>query len=425
MRHFPALRGALLILLLTVAFRPGARGQTQTGPSTSFSANAPAGGDTTNSSDVGAGIFGTLPFKLTFNVRGGYDDNVTTSNQFKEGSPFTNTGVAANYDFGDSRTRLSLQVGAGFTYYYDDIHVPGVSSHQYDIDTSLKLAVTHKASARLTLSMDAYVAYLSEPDFTIAQGINSRAGNYFFTQDKFTANYLWSPRFATATSYTLGALHYDDDIVGSFENRWENTFGNEFRFLLAPTTTLVAEYRFELVTYQNASLNSQTHFALAGFDHSFDPRLTVSVRGGAEFRDYESDGNTTGPYFEGTLNYSVAKQTTVSWTNRYGIEEPDALLSQGRNTFRTGISAKHDFTPKISATLGVYYEHDDYQPFTQSGFTIPGFTEQDADVAFSVRYSITRYFALEAGYNYTDVWSDIASREYTRNRYWGGLSVTF
>ena len=57
----------------------------------------------------------------------------------------------------------------------------------------------------------------------------------------FTANYLWSPRFATATSYTLGALHYDDDVIGTFENRWDNTFGNEFRFLLAPTTTLVAD----------------------------------------------------------------------------------------------------------------------------------------------------------------------------------------
>jgi hypothetical protein len=424
MRNFSALAGALFILSVLITPR-SAWAQSQTGASTSFSPNATPALITTNSSDVGAGIFGTLPFKLTANVRTGYDDNVATSNQFKQGSWFTNNGLAATYNFGDSRTSMSLEAGFGFTYYFEDVHVPGVSSPQYDIDTSLKLALSHKASARLTLNLDARISYESEPDFTIAQGINSRAGNYFFTQDKFTANYLWSPRFATATSYTLGALHYDDDIVGSFENRWENTFGNEFRFLLAPTSTLVAEYRFEVISYQEASQNSQTHFALAGFDHSFDPRLTVSVRGGAEFRDYESDGSTTGPYFEGTLNYSVAKRTMISWTNRYGIEEADALLSQGRNTFRTGLSARHEFTPKISATLGVNYEHDDYQSLTQSGFTIPGFTEQVADVAFSVRYSVTRYFALEAGYNYTDVWSDIPSREYTRNRVWGGMSVTF
>jgi hypothetical protein len=187
----------------------------------------------------------------------------------------------------------------------------------------------------------------------------------------------------------------------------------------------VAEYRFELVTYEDANRDSQTHYLLAGFDHTFDPRLTASLRGGAQFRDYDAGGSKTGPYFEGTINYAVGKTTSVSWTTRYGIEEPDVALSQERNAFRTGLSAKHDFTPKISATLGVYYEHDDYQSFTQPGFSTPGFTEQDADIALSVRYSFTRYFALEAGYNYTDVWSDVAAREYTRNRFWGGVSVTF
>ncbi len=170
MRNFSALRGALLILAVSFASY-SVRAQTQTGPSTSFSANAPAGTDVGNSSDLGAGIFGTLPFKLTANVRGGYDDNVTTSNQFKQGSWFTNTGLAATYDFGDARTRINLQAGVGFTYFFEDIHgVGGISSRQYDIDTSLKLALSHKASARLTLNLDAYIAYETEPDFTIAQG---------------------------------------------------------------------------------------------------------------------------------------------------------------------------------------------------------------------------------------------------------------
>ena len=118
-----------------------------------------------------------------------------------------------------------------------------------------------------------------------------------------------------------------------------------------------------MVTYEDINRDSRTHFALAGFYHNFDPRLSVSLRGGAEFRDYESDGSKTGPYFEGTLTYAVAKQTSISWTSRYGIEEPDVVLSQERNTFRTGVLAKHDFTPKISATLGANYEHDDYQSF--------------------------------------------------------------
>lgn len=431
MTNFTVRRGAVLTLLavLLSSATPMLRGQeavssTSSNLDTTTTTIQSAGG--TKTTDLGTGIFSPLPFKVSFNVRGGYDDNVTTSNQFKQGSPFTNASVALTYDFGDPRTQLSLETGAGFTYYWDNISVPGVSEKDYDISTYLKLLVSHKVSPRLTLSMNDYLSYQTEPDFTIAQGLNRRGGNYFFTQDKFTANFEWAPRFATATSYTLGVLHYDDDNVGVFENHWENTFGNEFRFMLAPTTTLVAEYRFEIVTYDSIPRNSTTNFALGGFDHTFNPEVNVSVRGGVEFRSYEEGGDRTSPYFEGTLNYNVGKQTTLSWINRYAIEEPDTLLNQSRETFRTGIAAKHDFTAKISGTLGVYYEHDDYQSLdTPGGVVSTGFTEQSIDLALGLRYAITRYLGVEVGYNYTDVISDQALREYTRNRYWGGFNLTF
>ena len=427
MTMFSALRAGLLTLFAAAFLLTTAQAQTlasSSGSGSSFSPNA-APGET--GGDAGAGIFGTLPFKLSFSVRGGYDDNVSTSNQFKQGSPFTETGLTAIYDFGDSRTHLNLQVGAAFTYYYDNIHSLGLTSNQYDIDTSVRLNVTHKISPRMTLTSDVFIGYLSEPDFSIAQGVNYRSGNYFFTQDKFTLNYLWAPRFSTATSYTLGGIRYDESSIGFYSNRVENTFGNEFRFLLAPTTTVVGEYRFQLISYQDIDRDSRTHYLLGGFDHTFDPRLTLSLRGGAEFRNYDPDDITkTGPYFESTLNYAVAKQTTVSWTARYGLEESDLIDVQDRTTFRTGLTAKHDFTPKISGSVGAYYEHDDYHSVSHGGVILsPSFTEQSADVSLNVRYAFTRYFWVEAGYDHSDVWSDFAAREYTRNRFWGGLSVTF
>jgi hypothetical protein len=315
----------------------------------------------------------------------------------------------------------------GGTYYWENISVPGSNINDYDIQTFLKFSLNYKASPRLTLSMADYVAYQTEPDFSYAQGLNRRGGNYFYTQDKFTANYLWAPRFATATSYTLVALHYDNYNPGFYEDRWENTFGNEFRFLLSPTSTLVAEYRFQIVTYEYVSRDSNTHFALGGFDHSFNPLFNISFRGGAQFREYNGNfgGNRTSPYFEGTLNYSVAKQTTVSWVNRYSIEEPDVLISQSRETFRTGLAIKHDLTQRLAGTLGAYYENDNYQSLTNGSVSTPSFTEQSFDLAITLRYAITRYLGIQVGYNFTDVWSDQSFRDYTRNRVWGGLNATF
>ena len=306
MRKFIAPRGALLILgsSLVLAYPGFLRAQVAVSAKPSLTFAAVSATETRESvppEDLGTGIFSPFPFKISFNIRGGYDDNITTSKIFKQGSPFTNAGVTLNYDFGDARTQLALEAGAAFTYYWDNIRVPGVTLNDYDINSYIRLSATHKATPRLTLSMVDYLTYQTEPDFSIAQGTNRRGGNYFFTQDKFTANYLWAPRFATATSYTLGALRYDASSVGFFEDRWENTFGNEFRFLLAPTSALVAEYRFQVVTYEHLNRDSNNHFILVGFDHNFDPRLMVSLRGGAQIREYDQGGSRTGPYVESTL----------------------------------------------------------------------------------------------------------------------------
>jgi len=58
-------------------------------------------------------------------------------------------------------------------------------------------------------------------------------------------------------------------------------------------------------------------------------------------------------------------------------------------------------------------------------FIAAGFTEESVDVALSVRYAVTRIFGIEAGYNHTEVISDIALREYSRDRVFAGLNLAF
>ena len=434
MREFKGYKGAFLLFAAAVFCLAGRVAYADGEPVAMSSTDSKVDMSSTDSKvapttgDLGTGNFSRFPFHVSVSVRGGYDDNITTSSIDRQESWFTNAGVAVTYDFGSPRTQLSLQTGGGFTYYWDNIRNVGINNNDnFDFNAYISLSVVHKLSPRLTLTSTDYVTYQTEPDFTLALGLNRRSGNFFYTQDKFTATYLWTPRFSTATSYTFGAIHYDDSSIGFFEDRFENTFGNEFRFLLWPTTTLVAEYRFQLVNYdKDINRDSMTHFALGGFDHTFNSRFSASFRGGAEFRDYEAGtDDRSSPYFEGTLNYAVGKNTSVAWTNRYAIEEPDVLLNPSRTTFRTGLRAKHDFTARISANVGVYYEHDDYDSVNTLTVVSPSFTEEAFDAAVSLRFAVTRYLGIEAGYNHTEVTSDIFLREYSRNRYWGGLNVIF
>jgi hypothetical protein len=382
--------------------------------------------------DLGTGKFETFPFHVSVSVRGGYDDNVNLTSVDEQGSPFASVQLGLAYNFGSPRTAMRLTAGAGFTYYFDDVN-NGSDGDNFDVNGFIAFAITHRATPRLTLAADMYATYQSRPgidtfDFrNISFGRQSQ--NYFFTVNKFSLGYAWSPKFSTVTSYTFGYTDYDDETLSFFEDRFEHTFGNEFRFLVAPTTTLIAEYRFGIVDYvDNDSRDSTSHFLLAGIDHSFSPRFNLSARAGAEFRTYDqsspfgADDEPVSPYVEFTLNYAVAQNTALSWTNRYGITESNIPELRNSVSYRTALSLRHAFTPRIAAGLNVAYQHDDYDPDNIT----PGFTEDSFDVNVWARYSINRNWAFDLGYNHTEVVSEEALfREYTRNRVYGGVTFTF
>ena len=378
--------------------------------------------DATNmgATTAGTGNFARTPFRVSIGVREGYDDNVYTTTNNTVGSFFTNGSVTFDYKFGNARTQFDLQAIGGLTYYY---HRP--FGQDYDLNTGLTVSFSHQATPRLGFGANAYLSYQSEPDFNAGIGLNRRSGNYFYTSDRFSVSYNWTPRFSTLTSYTLGVLQYENDFIASFEDRFEHTFGNEFRFLVLPTTTLVGEYRYEIIDFDTAPNDSMTHFLLAGVNHSFSPRFNVSLRAGVEFREFDNFGSHTSPYGEATLNYSLGPRTTISWVNWYGLDQPDIPGASTRTTFRTGINTSYAFSPRITGTLGAFYQHDDNEELRTASFFVPGFDEDTLDIAVGVRYEINQTFAALAGYSHTEVFSDITLREYARNRYYLGLNATF
>ena len=377
-------------------------------------------------SELRLGKFSPLPFQLSATLREGFDDNVDTASAGGEQSSwFTNAGAELAYAFGSPRAQLNLSTGGAITYYNERVGV-----QNYDIDLHARFKLNLQVTPRLALTLNLHAAYLTEPEISFGIGFTRRSGNYFFSDDTGTLIYLWAPRFSTATSYTVVAINYDDAAIGMFEDQIQNTFANEFRFLLTPTTTISTDYRFQMVSFAHTPRDSTTHFFLGGIDHTFSPRFNISLRGGEEFRSYQADGDKSGPYFEGTLNYAIGKRTTVSWNNSYGIEDSSVMANAVRTTFRSGLQVTQQLTPKITATLGFNYEHDENDAVTEQffGFTFtisPAFAENDLALTFNLRYAITPHLGIDLGYDRSQVISDISVREYSRNRAYGGLNFTF
>ena len=205
----------------------------------------------------------------------------------------------------------------------------------------------------------------------------------------------------------------------------EHTFGEQFRYLLWPTTAGIAEYRFGIIDYESAPFDSTTHFLLAGLDHTFTKRLNASLRGGVELRNSESTGFQPGPYFESTVTYILRHNGSVIWTNSYSIEESDMPGASSRPSFRTGLTLNYGFTRRVSASLALFYVHGGNQ---NGGGVSPGSSsssEDTIDIGPSVRYLINRSLSANAGYHYTQVESGSAFGSYSRNNYFAGLNLNF
>lgn len=437
----------------TPGFIPGETPAPAPNPAATTTAAATPADQSAEGGLFGIGKFSRLPFHLLVSARGGYDDNVTTSGALGNASAFIGPSGEINYKFGDPRTTVNLKFNAGIVYYLDRslgptptpppfaTPAPTPSLQDYDSNISLGLTLLHKASARLTLGAVAYLAYQTEPDFSANVGTNRRSGNYLHTTDKIHADYQWKPRFSTSTSYDLFLVRYDESAFSAFLDRSEHILGNQFLFLLWPQTTLVAEVRLQIVTYDQGSStfsrsDSTTELLLGGVQHKFSPRFGISLRGGVELRSFESGGERTEPYFESSLNYALGERTTLGWTNRYSLEEPGVVGSRSLSTYRTGLQARHGFTSRISGTIGAYYVHDDYAegprpppivtPFgTFRPPAAPAFTEDTLDITLQVRFEINRTFSADVGYSHTEVTSDQALRDYSRNRFYGGINFSF
>ncbi|MBV9672504.1 MAG: outer membrane beta-barrel protein [Verrucomicrobia bacterium] len=405
----------LLLALLVPTQHLSAQNSVLTNPGT-VSLFRPFGG-------LNEGAFTNLPFNLSLTGLIGYDDNVLTSHSDRVGSGYDSAGLVIQSHIGAERTRLDVSGNAGFNYYWER---PGTK-----IDPNLYLSVnfTHQFTPRLILGVTSYSAYQGQADVTVGASSAVNNGNYFYTSNALTLGYQWTPRFSTTTSYTLNAIHYEQSAPGNNQNRLENYFDQQFRYLVLPTITGVLEYRFGYVSYDVSAADSYSNFILGGADLTLNPRSSLTLRGGMEIRTLLggqegsvvlNSGNVLYPYFESNLVYQLRTASTIGWYNRFGLEASDLATFSGtayKQVYRTGLRLNQSFSLKLTGEAGVYYSYNQYKQ--------PSFEEQELDLNGSLAYKFTRSLSANVGYTFTRIFSQMTERDYYRNRVYLGLSFAF
>ncbi len=391
---------------------------------------------------IDTGVVEELPFKATVSVRGGYDSNPLTRSgealRFSDtgqvvrnpetGEPlfvdeveeswFTTAYLIFSKEFRTTRSLLNLAFTAGITQYWD------LSQDEWDPLLKLELDYRYALSPKLELTANAYVSYQSEPDFFNENNatLNGRRnGNYFYSNARLSASYRWTPKFSTVTSYNFVAVNYEETAVGNVEDRYENIFSQEFRYLILPNTTLTAQYRFNYTTYDsNTGRDTTNHIVAAGLSQQFTPRLSASFRAGAQFQNSDDGTERTSPYGEGTVSYAYSPDSQLSMFLRYGLENSSRLTADTSNeTFRIGMRVNHRFTGKLLGNANVYYQNSEISndPFSR--------TEDTFNAGVGLTYFLTNNFFVDANYTFSMIDSDQLFSSYDRHRASIGLGAEF
>ena len=360
-----------------------------------------------------------LPFTVTLATGVGYDSNSGVNSLTENDSVYYQAGVSVAYSSALS-DQTRVRVGGHFsTIHYAD-QAPGLEDTYYN--SRVTLDFSHAVSPRLKIGNNFYLSYEIEPDYQVGASTVRRTDQYLYGYNNFSVAYAWSQRLSSVTNYIVSGVSYDD---GAFDlnDRLSHTFGHQFKYALNRRTAATAEYRFSFTNFdQSAFGDTDSHYFLAGVDHSFSPQLAGSIRAGAQLIDYDRGGDRTRPYVEGALNYRAGEDTSFRAYTRLGIENSELLGYEDRYSWRTGLSANHMLTARLSAHGGIHYVHNEFE---ESIFGLADFSEDLVALNIGLGYQILTNVSLTADYSFVNISSDVPSREYDRNRVSVGLQATF
>ncbi len=379
----------------------------------------------TSGADIGEGRFERSRFRYSLGVYEGFDTNVYLTQNDEVASLYTMIAAGIGYSFGSSRLKLDASLSAGLTFYYE-----GFDAQDSLFPTvQLNLAATYAATPRMSLSFSTLTAYMSQPNYVIPGAPVGNDGDYIVSSSSFGVNYLWLPKFATETTYSPVFYVFTDPYWQDQQGRIEQTLGQQFIYLWKPTTSLVAEYRANTRNYFVADdLDSFGNIVLLGANHTFNPRSTMSVRGGVEQRinqnpDGGGDDFYLGPFGELNFNYAIGARTVVGLGARYGTQASGLANINQTQQFQLNFNLAHQLTSRISADVFFNYQNNYYD---QPGI-IPDYSTNVYDVGFNLNYRINRAWTLTAGYRYSGLLSgdDFSQNSYNRNIVFVGTEVDF
>lgn len=383
-------------------------------------------------------------WSLSATVRGFYDDNITTSpDRLKERSFGVQVSPSVSLNLPLEQTFISL----GYTYslmWYENREPKNIDqSHIFNGQ------LTHQFSPRHTLNVkDTFIVSsepsVVEPDIQTSplRTEGSIKRNIGIIDDIFQI----TPTVGLGFGYNNNWYDYEqENVPGGFGSRSalldriEQLIRGDVRYTFTPTLIGLVGYTYGIVSYTGDELiapglmsddrNNTSQYGYLGVDYDITARLRSSVRLGAQYTDYKNaNDSNVNPYADASLTYLYMQGSSLllgvrharNATDVSAVDTSSGLPTLDQITTAVYTKISHQITPHLTGSL---LGQAQFSTFNQGSYGDQSETLWLAGV--NLEYMFNRHLSADIGYNYDVLNSDVPNREYSRNRVYLGLRLTY
>jgi hypothetical protein len=398
------------------------------------------------------------PFQVYASVRGFYDDNYTTGPDkmpvgypagYMERRESWGFSVAPGVSLDLLRDQTSIRVGYDFDYrYYEDR-----PDNNADMAHNFKLNLNHRFNEQFKLEIfDSFVVG-QEPE--LINPSDAQAGQVLRVSGDNMRNYggagllaNFSEHWGSRINYANTFYDYDQEGDGSYSalmDRMEHLATVDLRYQYNPNTLTLIGYQYGMLEQTSDDMlaagsplsadtrDRNSHYGFLGVDYDVSSQFSTQLRGGVQYAEYPNapvgnDDDLLSPYFDGLMQFKYSKDGRFQVGVKYGLNQTDVAVTSASDTEITQdaesltvyASVVHRLTSHLYATVRGQWMMANFH-----GGSMDEQQDNYYGVDASLTYEINRHFAVEAGYLYDRLDSDIDVRRYSRNRGFAGIKATF
>ena len=248
-------------------------------------------------------------------------------------------------------------------------------------------------------------------------------------------------RFRNSSQAVLGYMREKIGFDFGYENirdkynnlnsldKYEHVLTATGYYQLFPKTSILGEYNFGKIIYDNNNTNSDSeyHQYRLGIKGQIAPKLTGLVKAGYKKTDYKNSSKKDFTGFTTFVNvtYDLKERTTLNAYLERGSEESTYSTNSYFEYDKWGLKLDHELLERFFLVTGGYYQLNKYPDQTTESSVTARRRDKVWDGTVGVRYEIKESVNLEANYEFKKRDSKFSTYDYKDNRYTVKINFMF